>query len=553
MLLSPDTEIKFLHVPISLDQKNQLTFNSKNEQAKYFLDNVIYEFDEVSFQRENNVIRLNKNYDECYNLNYVMYQNNVISNKWIYAFITGKTYVNENRTDIQIVTDVFQTWQFDMKFNDSFVEREMCSVSDDVPGNYLQPENLEIGEPKISGTANLKGLNPYFVVAYSRNPYDDGLTQEKPAAQGAIVNGVPSGVFYCVCTSDMLQGLLQTINSKGFGDSIISVFTVPCFAFVGVNNWTIDDVTNNKSKLMWIIHDYTAPSYSQTLISRPNSVDGYTPRNKKLLTYPFLYIGFNPPNAQQKIYRYEDFKNASPTFNFYSEVNPNPSVFMIPQNYRGASGNSLSDASVLSGYPQIGWVSEYYSSWLVQNSKTFDISMQQEQYNYEIGQGYKAVEGLRNLGSNIGNNKLISAGADLAITNQQMIDATQNYGYYIQSMIAQKEKQSLLPNSAQLGTNSTIIGYKFIDDNIFTRYNIKAQFARVIDDYFDMYGYAINQVKKPNLRNRPNWNYIKTIGANITGKNISQSDILALKNMFDNGVTLWHNPDNFLDYSKKNR
>lgn len=57
----------------------------------------------------------------------------IIGNKWFYAFITNMTYVNDNRTDITITTDVFQTWQFDINFKESFIEREMIAVSDDVP------------------------------------------------------------------------------------------------------------------------------------------------------------------------------------------------------------------------------------------------------------------------------------------------------------------------------------------------------------------------------------------------------------------------------------
>lgn len=101
-------------------------------------------------------------------------------------------------------------------------------------------------------------------------------------------------------------------------------------------------------------------------------------------------------------------------------------------------------------------------------------------------------------------------------------------------------------------SNATLIGYNLIDKNIFTRYNIKSDFAKRIDKYFDMYGYLTNTVKVPNINNRPNWNYIKTIGANILG-NIPQSDLLQIRDLFNNGITLWHNTSTFLDYSQNNR
>lgn len=72
-----------------------------------------------------------------------MYQNESYSDKWFYAFITNIKYVNNDMSRIEIVTDVWQTWQFDITFMNSFIEREMINVSEDVPGSNLLPEGLE--------------------------------------------------------------------------------------------------------------------------------------------------------------------------------------------------------------------------------------------------------------------------------------------------------------------------------------------------------------------------------------------------------------------------
>ena len=74
----------------------------------------------------------------------------------------------------------------------------------------------------------------------------------------------------------------------------------------------------------------------------------------------------------------------------------------------------------------------------------------------------------------------------------------------------------------------------------------------VLTNFLICTGYASNEVKVPNLKNRRNWNYIKTIGANILG-DIPQGDLQVIKSIFDNGVTLSHNPETFLDYSQNNR
>src|SRR5699024_3355394 len=59
--------------------------------------------------------------------------------------------------------------------------------------------------------------------------------------------------------------------------------------------------------------------------------------------------------------------------------------------------------------------------------------------------------------------------------------------------------------------------------NIFTfrKMRAKKEYLEAIDEFFSMYGYKVNLVKKPNITGRQNWNYVKTIGCNLTG-NIPQ-------------------------------
>ena len=133
MNLQPDTDILLLHVPLDLSYKNQISFETIKEQEKYFKSKKVYEYNEVSYQRKNGFMRIDLNFDELYNVNYVMYKNNTMPGKWIYAFVSRMEYASENSTYVYIETDVFQTWWFDMKFHECFVEREMINVNDDVP------------------------------------------------------------------------------------------------------------------------------------------------------------------------------------------------------------------------------------------------------------------------------------------------------------------------------------------------------------------------------------------------------------------------------------
>lgn len=133
MAISPQTNIKLLKCPLTLSNKNQLTFENKEKQFEYFNSLPKIEIDEVYYQRKDNIIRFPAHIDNILEFNYVMYQNENYFDKWFYAFIVNMEYENDNCTYITISTDVWQTWQFDLEFKESFVDREMIDVSKDLP------------------------------------------------------------------------------------------------------------------------------------------------------------------------------------------------------------------------------------------------------------------------------------------------------------------------------------------------------------------------------------------------------------------------------------
>ena len=133
MAITPQTNLKLLKCPLSLDNKNQLTFANKTAQYNYFNSLPKLELGNFKYIRQASVIRYPEHIDNLLEYNYCMYQNDNYSNKWFYAFIINMHYVNDNMTQISIMTDVWQTWQFDISFEESFIEREMINVINDIP------------------------------------------------------------------------------------------------------------------------------------------------------------------------------------------------------------------------------------------------------------------------------------------------------------------------------------------------------------------------------------------------------------------------------------
>lgn len=358
-------------------------------------------------------------------------------------------------------------------------------------GSNLLPEGLETGEFKVGGTAEFDELETMCVVAYSGDEmprqFGDETIGTIPLNQGGFtVNGIAQSVCFIITNNENYPYLMNALQQENFSDYIVSCFTIPRFA---IQDYLTED--NRMEALTGDIYlmqsgtNFMQSPIFKELVSRPSNLDGYTPRNQKLRTYPYMYLGFNPSNGSSKIYRYEDFSNGTPNFKLISEVNPNPSIYFIPQNYRGQNGDSMQDIASLNGYPTLSSRNDYYNSWLAQNSGIISLQMQQEQYNTEVGlyqnginMATSMVNAINNPGSAMG---IIEGSVNLATS-------VRNYDYYIKQQMAQIEKQAMLPDKVNMSSsNATLIGYNLIDKNIFTRYTIKREFAERIDKYFDMY------------------------------------------------------------------
>lgn len=242
-----------------------------------------------------------------------------------------------------------------------------------------------------------------------------------------------------------------------------------------------------------------------------------------------------------------------------SEVNPNPQVALIPENYKGLSENTQ-EVSFLSGYPSISSKVNNFNVWLAQSQNLLQINRERENLNYsqsKASQQMDVVSGILNttlgaLSTNAGGN-IASGMTSLGNIGISAISNEKSHELNIREQMATIQAQSLIPDNASLtGSNATLLGYQKLSQNIFANYSIKPEFARKIDKYFDMFGYQTNELKIPNINNRPNWNYVKTLNANING-NIPQMDLAEIKELFNSGITLWHNTMNFKNYAANNR
>ena len=188
-------------------------------------------------------------------------------------------------------------------------------------------------------------------------------------------------------------------------------------------------------------------------------------------------------------------------------------------------------------YPICSWATDVYTNWLTQNGINIGgITLNAAQAGYLKG----AAQIVSGLGMAATGNGLFGAG--MAATGARQIFDTMQENY----------QHSLIPDSAKGNSNTGDITFSAGNMDIpLYKMCIRNEMAQCIDGYFSMYGYKVNIVKVPYINSRVNWNYVKCIGANIEGL-IPEFYLDEIKSLFNAGITLWHNPNTFLDYSQSN-
>ena len=136
-----------------------------------------------------------------------------------------------------------------------------------------------------------------------------------------------------------------------------------------------------------------------------------------------------------------------------------------------------------------------------------------------------------------------TGGASTALGGMQATSSSVSAIQGTMSLLAQLRDKSVVPAS---------VHGKALSENVnvacsltgFTFYVMSCQeeFARVIDSFFDVYGYPINRVATPNIHSRSTWNYVKTAGCGFTGA-VDLAQLQQIRSIFNRGVTLWHTDD----------
>lgn len=236
-MFTPSTAVYLCNTPLKSDNKNQISFNNREEQFAYFNSLAVRRFSDFTYQRKDNIIRVPINAEVLYNdgVNYVMYDNKNFSTRWIYAYITEIEYINANVSHIHIKTDVFQTWFLDCEILPSFVVRETV-INDDLFKHTL-PENLPTGEQiTVATTTIADSLNSQSPDEFDNNYYCVIMTSEPVKWLSATIPAVDSFVggvanpcyMYATSLADFYS-FMDKITENGQVNAVVCCVAIPKF------------------------------------------------------------------------------------------------------------------------------------------------------------------------------------------------------------------------------------------------------------------------------------------------------------------------------------
>lgn len=520
-------------VPLNQSYEHTLWFDSKLAQQTYFLNKATHIFANYTYLRPDNKIKIAGDVANARAWNYLMFQND--AGKWYYHFIDKVTYLNDSAVELQITLDVIQTFMFDWELKPCFIERTHTPT--DEFGQHTLEEGLETG-PLIQFDQVEIDLEDNVILIMMACDKDGNN------AYGRMYGGVYSGLNVYAVDQDNIGNFNYWLNQNPtMVEAIVAMWMYPK-ALVSVEN---NEWPTGASVCLRPVTS-VAKTFDVTVEERINeeNMTGVVPvRNQKTLGYPYTMIYVSNNMGGCAVYHRERFNGTDYEFRIFGALSPDSGIQIVPKNYKRQGYNTFNFEEALSmpAFPSCAWASDTYKVWLAQNQNQLDLAQKQAVRQMTMG-AVSSTIGL--IGSVATANPLGIIGSFAGA-----VGSFSNSFGQIESLMAQKADMAIQPDQARGNHSGTInLTHGRMGFTIYFM-KITPEYVARIDDYFTRYGYKVNQIAVPSIRNRELFTYVKTVGSLVTG-NLGTEDQLKIQAIFDKGITFWTNPEKVGDYFSDN-
>lgn len=570
---SPSGKILFGSVPWDNRYTNVRLYNSLTEQYNDIASMMTISSSNYKYIGRNRTLKVDITADRLYHSNYCMYKNESITDGWIYCFITDVQYDNDHTSIITLETDIFQTYLYgvDWVINSCFIERETVPSEDT---KYLLTNEPATNLLYTVTEQTSRMFKPAGVVIVSADKpvqnnslIDDivnPLGYSAEAGQICIYRGIVKGANYYYCpylsetnpVSEMIETFINGLTWAGAVESIVAIFTVPSGINVELEQFNFN-TTNTPPMLENTVQDnFQVPN-------RGDTVDGYTPNNSKLLYYPYTYCKLTDFQGNQSDLLYEQLGSNRISFKYVP--NEQCAALVFPNLYMGVTRNLEYGFATPCG-AQCSWVNDTFSTWLAQNSwgvirDVADIAADVIGAGSSLGTANAALSNL-STGKHVSSalwGKHTSNTDEAGMLGSSGLSGSANLAETLSYM-------SKRPDHTKGNTNIDLMVSTGMQGVRAQRWQVRSEFAKQLDKFFDKWGYAVNNFEDVNITSRDYWNYVKTGGAVAKSTNVGTTSTaphtrgrgtpaaaLALINRaFDNGITFWHTTSDFGNYNLDN-
>lgn len=571
----PNSDIRLLSdVPVDKSYRHTLWFDTPANQEAYFIGKSKRYFPKCSYTRATpGYIKVQASADDVRDCNYMMYRNTGYSNKWFYAFITNVVYISNTVCGIVFAIDQLQTWFFDMRLSECFIERQH-SVTDNA-GDNLIPENLETGEYMYVDN-NLdwsKTFTGYDVIIYTTFSSTLSPTGKWTFAgtQGTYRWGIYTGLNLRVFRHIENEATVASINS----------FLAAAVEEFGTDNGIISLIMIPSDSL----DEQLLPTQIPHSIPKITSLDYYTPKNKKLLTYPYCFIEGQNCEGATAAFRQEYFGGTNPAacqFMITFNITTMPVALCVPINYKGSEYN-YSEGMFINNFSQCSYNTDMFKAYMAQSLagstmlKAVDevragAATVKNDVNYVVsamlegmktGQipSYKPIdpEDVKINANWVRENAAAMTAAAMGMgaggaaiagdaANLGALPSVESSIY--NTMQAIYSHAVAAPHNTGANTPDYFTSNRLKGFWLFHR-TITNEFARKIDGYFTRFGYAQHLITVPNIHARNRFTYIKTVDCVVHGDLPADAGEM-IQNIFDSGVTFWADHANVGNYNMDN-
>lgn len=539
-MFSPDSSLRLLNMRMDSELRNTLWFPDRNTQTNWFLSQSDFiSFTDYSYVKKDNTIVLACREEDIWRFNYVMYQNTNFSNKWFYAFIVKREWASDYSTRIYLKTDPLQTWMFDWSLMTSFIERQHSTT--DTPGDNIIPEPIG-GSQTIYQQAGTLDASPSKIYVYA-TCFPDGV-----AVNGSFVNEVYSG-----------SSAVQIAATDSAGVTQISEF---------LKQYVTNGLASAVSRIQAMPFMVGASSATRTYSQHPTTLDGYTPRNKKLLSGAFVK-GYLAAYGQEVEFTPE-FCNGDVTIRAAEDVTTG-AVYYYVENYGAHDTDSNTSAvGFVVTMPESTWAYNQYKNDYNLHSGSNAIFRERSGIQRGVNTASSVLGTIGNVAGLVGNIQQainpvddllgtgsigsaiqgavgnISSGIQNAASSYYGLtgidEISQNLAYIDESYNAPAVGSVAASNPfLAAGITDMKWGWKVPD----------SRFAERYDQFLDIYGYSQNTYAIPNLHARTAWTYVKVTELMLDG-NCPDEDEIQIRQAFRNGVFWWVYNKEFGNFNQDN-